>query len=93
VAGSVRTQDAGDDALITVSDTGAGIPPEQQEAVFQPFVQVETGPTRTRDGFGLGLAISRELARRYGRRSRAAQRGRRRLFVRPASAKTESALT
>jgi signal transduction histidine kinase len=66
VAGSVRTQDAGDDALITVSDTGAGIPPEQQEAVFQPFVQVETGPTRTRDGFGLGLAISRELARRMG---------------------------
>lgn len=62
----VRTQDAGDDALITVSDTGAGIPPEQQEAVFQPFVQVETGPTRTRDGFGLGLAISRELARRMG---------------------------
>lgn len=62
----VRTQDAGDDALITVSDTGAGIPPEQQEAIFQPFVQVETGPTRTRDGFGLGLAISRELARRMG---------------------------
>ena len=51
---------------ITVADTGPGIPKDKLDAVFQPFVQVETGHTRSRDGVGLGLAISRELARKMG---------------------------
>lgn len=49
-----------------VADTGPGIPPDKLDAVFHPFVQVETGHTRSRDGVGLGLAISRELARKMG---------------------------
>lgn len=51
---------------IEVNDTGRGIPAEKLEAIFQPFVQVESGLTRTRDGVGLGLAISRDLARAMG---------------------------
>jgi signal transduction histidine kinase len=49
-----------------VSDTGRGIPEGQRETIFQPFVQVEKGLTRSADGSGLGLAIGRELAERMG---------------------------
>ena len=51
-----------------VADTGRGIPEGQRDAIFQPFVQVEKGLTRSADGSGLGLAIGRELAERMGGR-------------------------
>jgi signal transduction histidine kinase len=53
----------GDLALLRVRDTGIGIPADQLQRVFEPFVQLDS--TR-RDGVGLGLAISRELARAMG---------------------------
>jgi PAS domain S-box-containing protein len=46
-----------------VSDTGEGIPSEKLSSIFEPFVQVKTGFTREHEGVGLGLAISRDLAR------------------------------
>ncbi|HWJ45225.1 MAG TPA: ATP-binding protein, partial [Gaiellaceae bacterium] len=49
-----------------VADTGRGIPAAQRESIFQPFVQVEKGLTRSVDGSGLGLAVGRELAPRMG---------------------------
>jgi hypothetical protein len=46
-----------------VEDTGVGIDPGRLDEVFRPYVQVETGHTRTQGGTGLGLTISRHLAR------------------------------
>ena len=46
-----------------VSDTGPGIAPDHLDAIFAPFVQVQSGHTRNNDGTGLGLTISRRLAR------------------------------
>lgn len=54
----------GDCGTISVHDTGAGIPPEKLEAIFEPFVQVNLDLTRKHEGTGLGLSISRNLARR-----------------------------
>ena len=48
---------------IEVRDTGRGIPADQLERVFDPFVRVDQTLNRPTEGTGLGLAISRELAR------------------------------
>ena len=53
-------------SFFTVEDTGAGIPPELAQRIFQPFVQAEGGYTRQHTGAGLGLTISRRLARLMG---------------------------
>jgi signal transduction histidine kinase len=50
-------------AYFRVDDTGIGIPPSRLSAIFDPFVRVESGHTRRTDGSGLGLSISRRLAR------------------------------
>jgi signal transduction histidine kinase len=64
---TVRCMRLGDSrVVIEVTDTGCGIPADQLERVFEPFVQVDTKLTRTSEGTGLGLAISRELARGMG---------------------------
>jgi PAS domain S-box-containing protein len=46
-----------------VRDTGVGIPPEEQERIFDPFQQVGRRLNKPQEGVGLGLAISRDLAR------------------------------
>ena len=54
------------DVSIAVADTGIGIAPEKLANVFEPFVQVDSTLTRVSEGVGLGLAISRDLARGMG---------------------------
>lgn len=54
----------GEDVVIEITDTGRGIPHNWLETIFQPFVQVDSGMTRTSTGTGLGLAIARDLARK-----------------------------
>jgi PAS domain S-box len=49
---------------VSVTDDGAGIPPDKLEAIFEPFVQVGRDFSSPQGGTGLGLSISRDLARR-----------------------------
>src|SRR5690606_21455989 len=51
---------------VNVEDTGIGIAEENIASLFQPFGQVERGRTRRQGGTGLGLTISRQLARLMG---------------------------
>jgi signal transduction histidine kinase len=63
---TVACEAAGDRVRIRVRDTGVGIAADKLEAVFEPFVQVDQGLTRTQHGTGLGLSISHDLARGMG---------------------------
>jgi signal transduction histidine kinase len=48
---------------IVVRDTGIGMPHDDLEKIFEPFTQLAPVTTRTRPGTGLGLSVSRHLAR------------------------------
>lgn len=58
----------GDHVLLTVSDTGIGIPPEEQEKVFDRFYQVDGSERRAYRGAGLGLSICRHIVERHNGR-------------------------
>lgn len=53
-------------AVITVADSGPGVPPEFRQAVFERFYQIEGGPARPPGGTGLGLAIAKEFTELHG---------------------------
>jgi signal transduction histidine kinase len=56
----------GESVRLRVADSGVGIPAGSLDRAFEPFVQLDTGLTRRAEGAGLGLAISRRLARLMG---------------------------
>ena len=67
--GEVELRLEGGDAgmvQIQVRDSGPGIPADKLEVIFEPFVQLERSLTTPSEGAGLGLAISRDLARGMG---------------------------
>lgn len=66
--GEVRLTAAirGDMVEFCISDSGIGIEPTHTEAIFEPFWQVEQGATRKIGGAGLGLSVTRKLARLLG---------------------------
>jgi protein-histidine pros-kinase len=65
---SARIAISDSEALLTIEirDAGPGIPEEQMDAVFEPFVRLENSRNRSTGGVGLGLAIAREAATRCG---------------------------
>jgi PAS domain S-box-containing protein len=58
---AINGHTAGRSIRFRVADTGIGIPAEHVQRIFEPFYQVDREPSRRHRGFGLGLAISREL--------------------------------
>jgi signal transduction histidine kinase len=62
----VESARVGDTVELRVRDTGIGIREDRVEVIFEPFVQSGRALSRTHEGVGLGLAISRDLARAMG---------------------------
>ncbi|MEO8145656.1 MAG: ATP-binding protein, partial [Betaproteobacteria bacterium] len=62
----VAQTDSGDRVRFSVKDSGIGISPEDQESVFQPFVQATADASPRLGGSGLGLAICQRLAQMMG---------------------------
>jgi signal transduction histidine kinase/CheY-like chemotaxis protein/putative methionine-R-sulfoxide reductase with GAF domain len=52
--------------LVSVSDTGSGIPQDKLEEMFEPFTQVDSSSTREHEGTGLGLTITRSFVDLHG---------------------------
>ncbi|MBO6519941.1 MAG: HAMP domain-containing protein [Rhodospirillales bacterium] len=51
---------------IMIEDDGPGIPPDQLDRIFEPFVRLETSRNQETGGIGLGMSIARDIIRRHG---------------------------
>ncbi len=65
----------GDDALVTIRDSGDGIAPDQLNKLFQIFMRGERSSRRNQSGLGIGLALVRRLAEMHGGRVEATSEG------------------
>jgi PAS domain S-box-containing protein len=65
---TVSTRTEGNDAIVSVSDTGRGIPRDKLGSIFERFEQVDSSDARQKGGSGLGLAICRSIVHQHGGR-------------------------
>ncbi|MGA1858272.1 response regulator [Azospirillum sp. 11R-A] len=63
---AVAVQPVGERAVLTVRDTGVGIPAEEQPRVFDRFHRIEGQSGRTHEGTGIGLALVKDLTQLHG---------------------------
>ncbi len=63
---SLRLHRDGTTAVLEIGDDGAGVPPGEEERIFERFVRLDESRERGTGGTGLGLSIAREIARRHG---------------------------
>jgi signal transduction histidine kinase/DNA-binding response OmpR family regulator len=63
---SIRLREDGEDVVLTVADTGFGVPPEELTRIFQRFHQASGIPARSREGAGIGLSLVADLAEAHG---------------------------
>ena len=64
----VAVEAKGNEVWVSVRDTGIGIPPREQESIFDRFYQVEPSLTRRFEGIGLGLSIAKGMVELHGGR-------------------------
>jgi signal transduction histidine kinase len=62
----VKAMRGDESAIISVVDTGIGIAPQDQEAIFEEFRQVGSDYTRKREGTGLGLSLTKKFVEMHG---------------------------
>lgn len=72
---SLQLGRCGGDALLSVRDSGVGLAEESLEAIFEPFMQLDTPPARAGEGLGIGLTLVRRLVELHGGRIEAHSAG------------------
>jgi PAS domain S-box-containing protein len=63
------------EVVVTVEDTGAGIPPDKLDSIFNMFTQVDRSPERSQGGLGIGLTLVKRLVEMHGGSVRAHSAG------------------
>jgi CheY-like chemotaxis protein len=62
----VTAERKGEEAVLSVKDTGIGIPPDKLESIFDMFTQVDRGAERAHGGLGIGLTLVKRLVQMHG---------------------------
>ena len=71
----ISAEREGEHAVVRVKDSGAGIPPDQLEKIFNMFNQIDRAPERAQGGLGIGLTLVRRLVEMHGGSVRASSEG------------------
>ena len=62
----ISAERKGDTAVVAVRDSGAGIPADQLDTIFEMFTQADRSPERAQGGLGIGLALVKRLVAMHG---------------------------